>query len=146
MRLTIKATGITLTDEIRDYLSKKLQTLDKYIDLEDSAVLTAVELGRSTKHHQNGDIFYAEINIYRGKEAWRSVANEVTLTAAIDSMQGEIARAVTEGKGKKLSLTRRGGLAAKEFMRYGYEGLEYMGKPARMGLKYFRRLWRRDRS
>src|SRR3989338_480392 len=138
MRLTIKAKGIKLTDDVRDYLNKKLLTLEKYINLEDQSVLTSVELGRSTKHHQSGDIFYAEISIYRGKEMWRSVANDLSLNAAIDSMHDEIARVVTEGKGKKLSLARRGGLAAKELMRYGYEGLEYMGQPARAGWKYVR--------
>jgi len=143
MRLTIKATGIKLTDDVRDYLNKKLLTLEKYINLEDPSVLTSVELGRSTKHHQSGDIFYAEISIYRGKEMWRSVANDLSLNAAIDSMHDEIARVVTEGKGKKLSLARRGGLAAKELMRYGYEGLEYMGQPARAGWKYVRRLWKK---
>lgn len=146
MRLNVKATGITLTVDVREYLDKKLKTLDKYIDLDDSGVLTAVELGRSTKHHQSGEIFYAEINIYKGKETWRSVANDLSLSAAIDAMLDEIAREVKQSKGKKLSVMRRGGLAAKELMRYGCEGLEYMGQPAKAGWKYLRRIMRRDRS
>ena len=144
MRLNIKATGITLGDDIHEYLQKRLATLEKFINLEDPAVVTTVELGRSTKHHQSGDIFYAEINIYRGKETWRAVAHEASLTAAIDAMRDEIAREATQSKGRKLSLMRRGGLAAKELLRYGYEGVGYVGRPARRGWKYVRRLWRRN--
>lgn len=143
MRLNIKATNIALSDETRAYLDKRLSTLQKFMDLEDPAVMTAVELGRSTNRHQNGDVFYAEINIYKGKVSWRSVANESTLTSAIDAMHEGVTREVTQSKGKKRSLFRRGGLVAKQLLRGGYDGLEYLGRPAKAGWKYMRRMWRK---
>lgn len=142
MRLTLKATNIVLDDAIREYLDKRLQSLSKFMDLEDESVLTAVELGRST-NHQNGDVCFAEINIYRGKESWRSVAHAVTINAAIDAMRDEIAGEVNAARGKKISLMRRGGLAAKYLLKGGYDGLEYLGRPAKAGWKYLRRAWRR---
>ncbi|PIQ69165.1 MAG: hypothetical protein COV91_00265 [Candidatus Taylorbacteria bacterium CG11_big_fil_rev_8_21_14_0_20_46_11] len=140
MRLTLKATQVTITDDIRDYLDKRLQSLNKIMDLEDPAVITSVELGRSTKHHQSGDIFYAEITVYRGKHSWRSVTHEATLTAAIDAMREEIANELSQRKGKRFSLLRKGNLAAKALLRGGYEGLTYLGRPAKAGWKYLRRM------
>lgn len=143
MRITLKATNVVITSEIREYLDKRLESLQRIMDLEDPAVLTAVELGRTTRHHQSGDIFYAEITIYRGKESWRSVTNESTLNAAIDAMRGEIAHEITQSKGRKFSLIRRGNMAAKELIRGGYEGLGRLGSPAKAGWRYIRKLVRR---
>ncbi|MDO8564424.1 MAG: HPF/RaiA family ribosome-associated protein [bacterium] len=120
MRLNIKATDIALNDDIREYLNKKLLSLSKIIDLEDEAVLVAAELGRTTRHHQTGPIFRAEINIYRGKESFRASAEAEDLNAAIDMMREEIAHKIASSKGKYTSLVRRGGHAVKELMRGGY--------------------------
>ena len=128
MRLNIKATDITLSDDIRDYLDKRLQSLGKIIDLEDEAVLVAVELGRTTRHHHTGPIFRAEINIYRGKESFRASAEQEDLNTAIDVMRDEIARELTSSKGRHTSLIRRGGLFAKNLMRGGVEGLQGLGR------------------
>lgn len=138
MRFNIKATNITIGNDVREYLDKRLTTLQKFIDLADPAIVTAVELGRSTNRHQNGDVFYAEITIYKGKVSWRAVANESTLTSAIDAMHEGITREVTQSKGKKRSLFRRGGIVAKQLLRGGYDGLEYLGRPAKAGWKYLK--------
>jgi ribosomal subunit interface protein len=143
MRLTLKATDIEISADIHEYLRKKLATLRKFLALEDPSVLVAVELGRSTKHHQSGAIFYAEITVYRGKEVWRAVANDHSLSAAIDAMHDEIVREVKQSRGREISFVRRGGLAAKELLRYGSEGLGYVGRPAKAGWRYLRRVLRR---
>lgn len=138
MRLNIKATNIVLTDAIRAYLEKRLQSLDKLISLEDPSVMIDVELGRSTNHHQNGDIFFAEINIHRGKDTFRSVSNRPDLQSAIDDMRDEIAGELSSRKGKLLSLSRKGGQLAKALLRGGYEGMGYLGRPAKAGWKYLK--------
>lgn len=145
MRLNLKATNITLTDDVRSYLEKRLLTLDKLIAIEDPAVMIDVELGRSTKHHQSGDIFFAEINVYRGKETFRAVSNRPDLNSAIDDMRDEIAGELSARKGKIISLSRRGGQIAKAILKGSYGGLEYLRRPARAGWKYVRnlRLWRK---
>lgn len=121
MRLNLKATDIVLTDFIRSYLNKRLRSLGKLIDVEDSAVLIDVELGRTTRHHQTGDIFFAEINIHRGKDAFRAVSDRENLIAAIDAMRDDIARELSSDKGKKQSMLRRGGQAAKTMLRGSFE-------------------------
>lgn len=146
MRLNLKATNITLNDDIRSYLEKRLASIDKLINLEDPSVMVDVELGCSTKHHQSGDIFFAEINIHRGKETFRSVSNRPTINAAIDDMRDEIAGELSARKGKLRSLSRRSGQFAKALLKGGYQGIDYLRRPARTGWKYVKALrwWKKD--
>lgn len=140
MKFNLKATNVTLNDDIRSYLEKRLQSLAKLINIEDPAVIVDVELGRTTKHHQSGDIFFAEINIHHGKEAFRAVSNRPDLNSAIDDMHDEIARELASRKGKKLSLARRSGQVAKAILKGSYDGLGYLGRPAKAGWRYLKRL------
>lgn len=145
MKFNLKATNVTLNDDIRSYLEKRLQSLAKLIDIDDPAVIIDVELGRTTRHHQSGDIFFAEINIHKGKDTFRAVSDRSDLHSAIDDMHDEIARELASRKGKKLSLARRGGQVAKAILRGSYEGLGYLGRPAQAGWRYLKtlRFWRK---
>ena len=140
MRLNLKATNIVLEGTVREYLEKRLASLEKLINFEDPSVMIDVELGRTTKHHQSGDIFFAEINIHRGKETFRAVSEKSDIRSAIDDMQSLIGRELSSRKGKLRSLTRRGGYIAKALLKGGYEGIQYLGGPARAGWKYMRKL------
>ena len=124
MRLNFKATNLTVTNETRAYLDKKLQSLEKLLDFDDEAVIVDVELGRTTRHHQSGDVFFAEINIHRGKESFRAVADRPDLMSAIDGMRDSMARELSAGKEKRLSLLRRSGQMAKAVLRGGYDGVQ----------------------
>lgn len=121
MRLNLKATSIILDDSTRNYLDKRIISLGKLIDADDPAVLIDVELGRTTRHHKTGDIFFAEINIHRGKESFRAVSDRENLISAIDAMRDDIARELSSYKGKKQSVLRRSGQAAKAILRGSYE-------------------------
>jgi len=144
MRLNLKTTNIALTETIRAYLEKRLQTLDKLISLEDPTVILDVELGRSTNRHQNGDVFFAEITIHRGKEAFRSVCDRPDLQSAIDDMRDEIAGELSARKGKLRALSRRSGQLAKMLLKGGYDSLGYLGRPARAGWRYLKNVrWSR---
>ena len=146
MRVNIKATNIELNDVIRDYLDKRLRSLDKLIDTDDSSVLVDIELGRTTRHHQRGDIFFAEINGNQWKKTFRVVSESSDILSAIDAMRDGIAGELSSRKGKLRSLSRRGGQIAKALLRGGYDGLAYLGRPARAGWKYMkaRRWWRKN--
>src|SRR3989338_9342244 len=102
-----------------------------------------VELGRTTRHHEKGDVFFAEINIHRGKESFRAVADRTDIMSAIDGMRDAIVGELVSDKEKRQSLLRRGGQVAKAALRGGFDGLRYLGSPARAGWKYLRRMWRK---
>lgn len=116
MKTNIKATGIELTEAISDYALKRLEALEKYLG-NNEGVVAEVELGRSTKNHKSGDFFKAEIHLSGGGIDLYAVAEESTLYAAIDLVKDEMVRNLTQDKGKKETMARRGGRMLKDMMR-----------------------------
>lgn len=119
MNITTKATNLVLTPAIEEYTAKKFGVLTKYIGSEDSSAGGQVEVGKTTRHHQNGDVFRAEINLHiKGKDFWTE-ATAGDLYAAIDQARDEIVRMVRAHKEKNKSLKRAGGRAVKKIIRRG---------------------------
>lgn len=116
IKINIKATNITLTLAISEYIEKKISTLDKFYKKEEE-IIANVEVGRTTRHHKSGDIFRAEIHINsRGNEYYASVEKE-DLYAAIDEVKDEIVRELTSTRKKALRLFRRGGAVVKNLLK-----------------------------
>lgn len=122
MRINIKATNLELTQAISDYLEKRISTLDKFVNKNDESAMADVEVGKSTKHHQSGDIFRAEINLHVAGKNLRAVSEKDNLYAAIDEAKDEMAREITSHKAKQRTLLRRGGAKIKDFLRGFYRG------------------------
>ncbi|MCH7530038.1 ribosome-associated translation inhibitor RaiA [Patescibacteria group bacterium] len=117
MHINIKATHITLTPEASEYLDKRLASLEKLVDPNDTSAMADVEVGKTTMHHQSGDVFRAEINIRTAGKQFRAVAEEGTLYSAIDKARDEILREMRRNKQKRLHLLKRSGAKVKEFTR-----------------------------
>lgn len=124
MRLNIKATNIELTTAIRDYVEEKIGFgLERLLDSSDTSVLTDVEVGKTTRHHQKGDIFRAEVNLHMAGVNLRAEAEAEDLYSAIDLVQDEISREITSRRQKQVALFRRGARAFKETVRSVGSGL-----------------------
>ncbi len=117
MNINIKTTNIDLTPAISDYVSKRLEKLEKVIDKKDTSIICDVEIGKTTDHHQKGDIFRAEIHLVgRGLNAYAS-SEKADLFSAIDAVKYEVYETISSDKGKKVSLVRRGGLKVKNMLK-----------------------------
>ena len=121
MVIKTKGTNIILTPDVSSYLDKKLQGLGKFIDPTEPTVLVDVEIGKTTLHHQSGDIFRAEINIHIGKKSFRAVAEESELLSAIDRMRDQILMELRQDKTKRLYFLRKSGQKVKDFLRGLYK-------------------------
>ncbi len=118
MTINIKATNTDLTPAISTYVEEKVLGLDKFIVADDpESVLANVEIGLSTKHHQSGKVFHAEINLHIAGKYIRAVSEQEDLYAAIDDMRDQVVREITSFKNKKRDLVRKGGAAIKDFLR-----------------------------
>lgn len=116
MNTDIKATGISLTPAISDYIEKRLKRISKLIK-GDRAARVLVEVGKTSNHHNKGDIFRAEIRIVgTGKDLYVS-SEKPDLYAAIDDASDEILRELSSSKDRKLSRMRRSGLRVKTMMK-----------------------------
>lgn len=119
MKINIKATNTFLTPAISDYVTKRIDSLEKFADKTDETLMADVEVGKTSQHHQRGDVFRAEINLrIRGKQL-RAVAEEADLYAAIDKVRDEMAEELRSSRKKDINLMRRGGAAIKNLLRFG---------------------------
>ncbi len=123
MRINIKATGIELTSAISDYAEKKVISLEKYLE-SNTDVVAHVEVGKTTQHHKSGDVFRAEIHLQGGGLDLYAVSDQADLYAAIDLVRDEMIHSLTQNKGKKETLTRRGGRMVKDVLK----GLNFFKK------------------
>ncbi len=113
MEIKTKATEFELTQETKNYVDKKIESLEKFITNLDEAICE-IELALR-KHH--GEMYYAEINIMANGRMLRATAEEKTLYAAIDKAKDELKRELRKSKDKNETLFRRGGKSIKKLFR-----------------------------
>jgi len=116
MNTNIKATNITITPEVTSYVDKRLEAVISLFK-NDSTAQMDIEIGKTTAHHKNGDIFRAEVHIVAKDEDLYASAEEEDLYKAIDVVRDEILRVVRSSKSKKISLVRRSGAMVKNMMK-----------------------------
>ncbi len=115
MIINKKATNISFTPAISEYIEKKINTLEKFFG--GGEVLVNIEVGRTTKHHKSGDVFRAEIHINTRGEEYYAVAEKDDLYAAIDEVKDEIIHELTSRRKKAMRLFRRGGAKIKNLLK-----------------------------
>ncbi|MDO8510259.1 MAG: ribosome-associated translation inhibitor RaiA [bacterium] len=122
MAITVRVQGanMEITPSIYNYVVKKIEMLDKYVNPEDTSALCDVEIGKTTAHHRSGDIFKAEFNLHIAHKYFYTVAEKEDLYAAIDEVKDEMAEILTHEKDKRISLLKRGGRKVKRILRGWY--------------------------
>lgn len=117
MKITIKGTNIKLSDSVYEYIDKKINSLDRFVknignDAGDGYQPTVecwVEVGKTTKHHQSGDIYRAEAQIkVPGSKSIRAESTQWDLHQAIDEVKDELQRQLKKYKGVKSAKYKRG--------------------------------------
>lgn len=117
MKINIKATGIDLTPSIQEYVEKRIETIEKFVNEESSEALAEVEVGLPSRHHKSGNIFYAEINLSVDGKLLTATATKDDLYAAIDEMRDTIERECISHKNRKKTLEKKGDSIIKKIMR-----------------------------
>ncbi len=118
MNIKIRSINFDITPAIDDYISKKISSLEKFLERKDSEVICEVEIGRTTMHHNSGDIFKAEINLTQpGSKQIYAIAQEADLYSAIDIVRDEAERAIVSRKTKNSTLFRRGAAQVKNLIK-----------------------------
>ena len=118
MRKIIKTKDLNLTDTIEDYLEKKLASLEKFLsDFNQESIIAEIEVGRTTRHHQTGDIFRAEINLSINGKLFRVESERDDLYAAIDEVRDDLEQEIRKFKTKKDTIYIRGARSLKKRFR-----------------------------
>ena len=115
MRIILKGTNLELNQELRNYVDEKIGGLDKLLENVNGTLESRVELAKTTRHHQQGDIYRAEINLDFGGKVLRAVEEKEDLFSAIDGIEDELKRKIINYKGKRNTEIRRGARIIKKF-------------------------------
>jgi len=115
MNFIVKTKNLEITDSIRDYLQKKIDTLGKFFqDFNEELVKIEVEVGKTTRHHKRGDFLRAEINLSVGGRLFRAESVKDDLYAAIDETRDDLEREIKKFKTKKETVFIRGARSIKK--------------------------------
>ncbi len=105
MRIHIKATGLELTPPLKEFIEEKLGMLAKYIQRwdENNSVIARIEIAKTTKHHQKGNVFYAEANVDLPHQVLRVEETNVDAYAAIEKLKDRLKTELLRIKDKMIS-------------------------------------------
>ncbi|MFB6212891.1 MAG: ribosome hibernation-promoting factor, HPF/YfiA family [Candidatus Magasanikbacteria bacterium] len=117
MRIEIKTDKLELTDSLREFIKKKISSVEKFIqrfeDQEEAEVI--VEVSRTTRHHKKGDdIYYAEANFHVKGNMIRAEHKSESPRSAIDGMKDTLKRELIEFKEKMVENKKKGGRPDKQ--------------------------------
>ncbi len=114
MKIIIKTKNLEQSESLNNFIEKKFETIQKFID--DSKMLAEVfvEIEKETKHHKKGEIFLVKAQvIISGKNIISEVSGEdlfVTVGQAKDELKNEIEKYSQ----KKIDINRKEARKLKE--------------------------------
>ncbi|MDO8495078.1 MAG: ribosome-associated translation inhibitor RaiA [bacterium] len=104
MKIILQAKNIDLTPSIKEFVDEKVGMISKLLNDKDEELAEArVEVGKPSRHHQSGFVFYAEINLKIGKQLLRATEEHLDLHTAIDAARDKIEMQLRKVKEIKIS-------------------------------------------
>ena len=114
MRITeIQGKNIELTDAIRNYVTEKIEGIARFAKRFDPCDV-AVEVGKTSEHHNKGDVFFAEMNVVVLGDVVRAHAVRDDLYAAIDEVKDDVKRQLIAKKEKMVDARQEESAVADE--------------------------------
>lgn len=126
MKIIIKGTNIKLDDAIYDCIEEKIGGLGKFLpDIDPDLAEARVEVGKTTRHHQKGEFFRAEINLSLParpnnrsggpSKLLRAEAAKKDIFMAITTIKDEIQRQIKNYKSEPMAKYKKGARQLKDF-------------------------------
>lgn len=115
MKINIKTINLELTPAIEDYIEKKINSLEKFIQrIKVRPLEIWVEVDKTTAHHKKGDIFKITAQFTFPQKTARAEATRSDIYLAIDEVKDELQRKFKQYTDKHISQQRRGGRKLKK--------------------------------
>lgn len=112
MITTLHATGMEMTDAIRDYAEEKVQSLQKFFD---NIIKAEIDVGMNSQHHNKGKIYYAEVNLSIPGKVIRVVKESEDLYKAIDKVKDHLKNELENAKEKMRHKDKQAIRSQKEY-------------------------------
>ncbi|MEK7600459.1 MAG: ribosome-associated translation inhibitor RaiA [Patescibacteria group bacterium] len=102
MKLDITCKMIELTSSLRAFVEEKIGTLDRGVpELKEGYAM--VEIGKPSRHHKSGEVFYAEAMLKMGRTTLRAESTHHDLRSAIIDVREALKTQLTKRKEKSLA-------------------------------------------
>ena len=88
MKIDIYAKNMILNGPLEVFIREKIGGLDKIIGNDKS--VARVEIGKPSKHHRSGRVYYAEVNLRMGGNLLRATCQHEDLRNAIVDIKDEL--------------------------------------------------------
>ncbi len=106
MNIKIKGTNVELTDYLLKLIDQKIKKIEKLLP-ENPDLIIDVELEKTTRHHQKGDIFRVEVQVeVPGGKMLRAVSKKEDFRSALTDVREELEVQIKKHK-EKISLEQR---------------------------------------
>ncbi len=118
MDIRIKATNFEIKEAVSTYLDERIATIERHLGAEAENARLEAEVGRKVGHSQNGEVWFAELQLrIPGGNYARVVGEAVTVQAAIDEAKDEMLRKLRTTKREHAGFIRKSGAALKRMLR-----------------------------
>lgn len=107
MNLTIKTKNISLDDALKVFVEDKIGGLEKFIQDPNDLVEVRVEIGKPSRHHRSGRVYYAEVNLKMGGKLLRATCQHEDLRNAIVDVKNELQGQIKKIKERSADLSRK---------------------------------------
>ena len=106
MNVKIKGTNVELTSYLTKLIEQKVKSIEKLLPGNPDLIIE-VELEKTTKHHQKGDLFRAEVQVeVPGGKMLRAVSIKEDFRSALTEVKDELQIQIKKHK-DKISLEQR---------------------------------------
>lgn len=107
MKIVISTKNISLDEPLEVFIRDKIGGLEKFLKDPNDLIEVRVEIGKPSRHHRSGRIYYAEVNLKMGGQLLRATCQHEDLRNAIVDVKNELQDQIKKFKGKKTDLARR---------------------------------------
>ena len=107
MTISIFYKNISSDAPLEEFINQKIGGLDKFFKDPNGLAEIRVEVGKPSKHHRSGEIYYVEINLKIGGKLLRATCQHEDLRNAIVDARNELGRQVKKLKEKRTDQVRK---------------------------------------
>lgn len=99
VKIIIQGNNIEISDAIRKFIIQKIGGLNKFLQRATPDLVEArVEVGKPSKHHRSGMVYYAEVNLSLPGKLLRAQAKHMKLRYAINEVRNKLERQIEKYK------------------------------------------------
>ena len=107
-----------LTDATRDYVTVKIDELERFISAPLDSVEAWVKVGKTTRHHKHGDVFQAVVSLKIPKKIFRAKHKGNDLYVSVTTVRDQLQRELRQHKEKDITQERKKSRLFKLFKNF----------------------------